>query len=118
MKPEKGQFFVWSALPRGLALFLGGFSLFNLLGSIRYAGFDANLWWIDLRFVPQAIANPFLLVSAVCLIGFAVRPPRSVWRRCLTIACLGALGIATLVNTVQFYRSEERRVGKECRSRW
>ena len=103
MKTEKGQFFVWSALPRGLALFLGGFSLFNLLGSLRYAGFDANLWWIDLRFLSRAVANPFLLVSAVCLIGFAVWPPRSVWRQFLTFACLGALGIATLVNTVQFY---------------
>jgi vancomycin permeability regulator SanA len=103
MKPEKWQFFVEDALPRGLALFLGGFSLLNFLGSLRCAGFDANLWWIDLRFVPPAVATPLLLVSAVCLTGFALRPPRSVWRRCLTIACLGALGLATVENTVQFY---------------
>ena len=90
-------------LPRGLALFLGGFALLNLLGSLRSADFDANLWWIDLRLLPQAVANPLLLVSAVCLIGFAIWPPRSVWRRFLTIACLGALGVAALANTVQFY---------------
>jgi vancomycin permeability regulator SanA len=110
MKPEKWQFFVWNTLPRGLALFLGGFALLNVLGNSRCAGFDANLWWIDLRFVPLAVANPLLLVSAVCLIAFAVYPPRSVWRRSLTVACLGALGIVTLVNTVQFYDLLARQV--------
>jgi vancomycin permeability regulator SanA len=103
MKPERWQFLAWNALPRGLALFLGGFSLLNVLGGFRRAGFDANLWWIDLRSVPGAIANPLLLVSAVCLMGFAVWPPRSVWRRSLTIACLGALSVIALMNTVQFY---------------
>ena len=103
MKPEQWQLLVWDGLPRGLALFLGGFSLLNLLGSVRCAGFDANLWWIDLRLLPRAVANPLLLVSAVCLIGFAIWPPRSTWRRLVTMACLGALSIAALVNTVQFY---------------
>ena len=103
MKPERWQFLARNALPRGLALFLGGFSLLNVLGSLRSTGFDANLWWIDLRLVPRAVANPLLLVSAVCLVGFAIRPARSVWRRSLTIACLGALSIAALTNTVQFY---------------
>jgi uncharacterized SAM-binding protein YcdF (DUF218 family) len=103
VKAEKWQFLAWNALPRGLALFLGGFSLLNVLGSFRSAGFDANLWWIDLRLLPHAVASPLLLVSAVCLIGFAIWPPRSAWRRLLTIACLGALSIAALVNAVQFY---------------
>ena len=103
MKTERWQFFIWNSLPRGMALFLGGFALLNVLGNSRCAGFDANLWWIDLRFVPRAVASPLLLVSALCLTAFAVYPPRSVWRRSLTVACLGALGIVTLVNTVQFY---------------
>ena len=90
-------------MPRGLALFLGGFALVNLLGGLRCAGFDANLWWIDLRFVPPALANAFLLVSAICLIGFAICPPRVVWRQFLTIACVGVLGVVALVNTVEFY---------------
>jgi vancomycin permeability regulator SanA len=103
MKTEKWESFTCDALPRGLALFLGGFCLLNLLGSLRSAGFDANLWWIDLRLIPGAVANLLLLVSAICLIGFVMRPPCSVWRRTLTIGCLGALGIVALVNTVQFY---------------
>jgi hypothetical protein len=56
MNHGRWQFFGWNALPRGLALFVGGFALLNLLGGLRRAGFDANLWWIDLRFVPPALA--------------------------------------------------------------
>lgn len=32
------------AIARGLALFLGGFGLLNLLGELRPPGFDANVW--------------------------------------------------------------------------
>src|SRR6266481_5484501 len=85
--------FVWDSLPRGLALFLGGFSLLNLMGGFRSANFDATSWWVDLRFLPFGVARLLLLVSALCLIGFAVRPPRSVWRRWLTIGSLALLGL-------------------------
>ncbi len=90
-------------MPRGLALFLGGFALLNVLGGFRSAGFDANLWWIDLHWLPAALATPLLLVSAICLITFGIRPPRSAWGKGLTIACVFALGAAALVNTAQFY---------------
>jgi vancomycin permeability regulator SanA len=90
-------------LPRGLALFLGGFALFNILGGLRSAHFDANLWWIDLRGFPPAIATLFLLVSSACLVGFAIAPPRSAWRQLLTIGCVGTLGVVTVANTLQFY---------------
>jgi vancomycin permeability regulator SanA len=95
--------FVWNALPRGLALFLGGFSLLNSFASLRGAGFDANLWWLDLHFLPKLFARLLLLTGGACLLGFALRPPHSAWRRWLTLACAGALGIAATVNTAQFY---------------
>jgi len=101
--PRGARFGAWSFVPRGLALFLGAFSLVNLLGDFRSAGFDANLWWIDLRAVPHALANTLLLVSAFSLIGFGVRPPRSGWRRGLTAGCAAALCLAALANTAQFY---------------
>lgn len=90
-------------VPRALALFLGGFALLNILGGLRSAHFDANLWWIDLRSLPLAVATPFLLVSLACLVGFAFWPPRSVWRQVVTIICVGALGVAAMVNAAQFY---------------
>jgi vancomycin permeability regulator SanA len=88
---------------RGLALFLGGFALLNILGGLRSGHFDANLWWIDLRFFPQALVTPFLLVSSACLIGFAVWPPQSTWRRVLTSGCVGMLCVVAVANTAQFY---------------
>jgi vancomycin permeability regulator SanA len=88
---------------RGLALFLGGFALLNILGGLRSGHFDANLWWIDLRSFPLALVTPFLLVSSACLIGFAVWPPQSTWRRLLTSGCVGTLCGVAVANTVQFY---------------
>ena len=93
----------WSFIPRGLALFLGGFSLLNLLGHFRFARFDANLWWIDLHWFQPRLANVVLLLCSLCLFGFGIQIPRSAWRRRLTIGCVAALGIVALVNAVQFY---------------
>src|SRR5260221_419407 len=93
----------WNSLARGFALFLGAFALLNTVGGFRVAGFDANLWWIDLRWLPSVVGIPFLLVSAVCLISFGVRPPCSPWRKALTGTCISLLGIVALLNTVQFY---------------
>ncbi len=90
-------------IARGIALFLGVFALLNILGGARSPHFDANLWWIDLRGLSRVITTPFLLISAVCLIGFAFRPPRVTWRQVLTIGCVGALGIVAVANSVQFY---------------
>src|ERR1043165_8188305 len=67
----------WNFLARGLSLFLGGFCLVNLLGQYRFPRFDANLWWIDLHWFPQSVANVFLLFCAVPLIAFGIRVPRS-----------------------------------------
>lgn len=91
------------AAARALALFFGGFSLLNLLGGFRLPGFDANLWWIDLRAFPELPASLFLLLASLCLISFAIRPPRSTWRRGLTTVVVGAVAVATLWNIVEFY---------------
>jgi len=46
---------------RAIALFFGGFSLLNVLGDLRHPGFDASLWWIDLRILPSPLPVIFLL---------------------------------------------------------
>jgi vancomycin permeability regulator SanA len=91
------------ALPRGLALFLGGFAFLNIFGNFRAAGFDANIWWIDFRAVPTWLSNTLLLLSAFCLIGFALRPQQSASRRLLTIACLSLLALVSALNAIEFY---------------
>jgi vancomycin permeability regulator SanA len=90
-------------IARALALFFGGFSLLNLLGDLRHPGFDASLWWIDLRILPSPLPAIFLCLASICLLNFAARPPNSPRLRALTIAIVGLLAAATLWNTLEFY---------------
>ena len=89
---------------RGLALFLGAFTLLNLAGNLRAAGFDLNLWWIDLRALPVWLADILLGGAGCLLLGFAVRPPVGGIRRLGTAVCLGLLLIAALGNSLTYYR--------------
>src|SRR5258708_4517684 len=103
-QPPLGNGFVGNVVARGLAMFLAGFSLVNLLGARKDARLDASIWWIDVRAFPHAIAQAFLVVTAIALAAYAMRPPRSVWRRWLTVGCVGLAGVVSLVNALNFYR--------------
>ena len=46
----------WTALVRGVALFLGLFSLLNCVQGAGGRSVEANLWWVDLRGLPVAVA--------------------------------------------------------------
>lgn len=76
-------------------MFIGAFSLLNVLGDLYYAGFDANLWWIDLRPLGPWLSQGVLTTSSLLLIAWAVKPWCSVWRHSVTI-----MAIATLLGTV------------------
>jgi uncharacterized SAM-binding protein YcdF (DUF218 family) len=103
-KYERFRVFFADSVPRGLALFFGGFGLLNLVGNFRSPGFDANLWWIDLRFMPALAANALLLLTSLCLLAFAIRPPISKGRQLLTALCALAIAVFAVLNVVQFYR--------------
>ncbi len=91
-------------MARGVALFLGAFTLLNLAGSLRVPGFDLNLWWVDLRALPVWLADGFLGCAGFLLLWFAVRPPLGGARRLGTAACLALLLIAALGNSVTYYQ--------------
>jgi len=91
------------AVARGLAFFLGSFSLLNVLGDLLSPGFDANHWWIDLRPIHSPAADIFLAASAVLLIAYSIRPALSAERRILTYAFLAAMLLVTSWNAVTFY---------------
>ena len=61
---------VCAAFPRGIALFLGLFTLVNVIGECRFPGFDANLWWIGLPGAGGWIEPSLLLWSAACFLWF------------------------------------------------
>ncbi len=87
---------------RGIALFLGLFSLTNL---IRYAldGFDANIWWIDMRMIPSPVADLFLLCFGLLMTASALRPPGSGLRRYATMILTAAAAIVAIRDAATFY---------------
>lgn len=94
---------LFEGFARGLALFLGAFSLLNVIGQSRYPGFDANYWWIDFTPVHAPVARIVLAAAAVVLLAWAVRPPVSRRRRTATLAFTTLLLVVTISNSVRFY---------------
>ncbi|HEY4263539.1 MAG TPA: YdcF family protein [Schlesneria sp.] len=68
------RFRIAIAVARGLALLLGTFALLNVLGELRNPGFDANLWWIDLRFADRTLNKALMIAAGIGLITFAIWP--------------------------------------------
>jgi vancomycin permeability regulator SanA len=88
---------------RGMALFLAAFTLLNLVGSHLSPGFDANSWWIDLRYLPPFAGKFSLAIASAALFAFAIgRPDHWLTRRLVSIA-IGALTIAVSINILSFY---------------
>ncbi len=82
---------------RGLALFLGGFGLLNVVGDFWHPGFDANVWWLDLRRLGRLPLGSRLAAppvgSPLGLLGTGIRvwlPPS------LELLWLGLLWLGTL----------------------
>jgi vancomycin permeability regulator SanA len=96
----------WAAIipvARGLALFLGGFSLLNLLGEMRCAGFSANSWWIDLRPLGGCFSGAVLAAASLLLVAFGIRVPCTPWRRMTTGVAVLFLAGAAAVNAFNFH---------------
>jgi uncharacterized SAM-binding protein YcdF (DUF218 family) len=91
---------VWLAIARGLALFIGGFSLLNLAGELRHPGFDANLWWIDLRMLGPQLSQGLLALAGLLLPIWGIRTPRGRAGRGVTAAVTLLLLAAAMGNTL------------------
>src|SRR5688572_5965003 len=90
--------------PRGVAAFFGGSTLLNLAGSFVRRRFDCNLWWIDLRGLPDALSAALLLGVGLSLAACAVRwPCRGSWRWAATAACTAFAVLASAVHAAQFF---------------
>ena len=88
--PEAG------ACARGMALFLGGFALLGLLAKLRAPGFDANLWWIDLRALSEWCADMLMGMLAVLLLAWGL------CRRTGAAVCLALSSLLTFFIAVAF----------------
>lgn len=91
------------AFSRGLAVFIGGFSLLNIAGEVRFPGFDANHWWIDFRPIEPLAARVFLAGASAFLLAYSIRPWMSKWRRVLTLTLTCFLLAVCVWNVTEFY---------------
>ncbi|MEM9491477.1 MAG: YdcF family protein, partial [Myxococcota bacterium] len=90
-------------LLRPIALFLGCFSLLNLVLGWVIAGFDANIWWIDFRVLPAPLPDLALALAGATLVAYALfGVPRGRWRWLLAPGLVMVVVFAAL-NVVQFY---------------
>jgi uncharacterized SAM-binding protein YcdF (DUF218 family) len=88
---------IWS-VARGVALFLGGFTLLNAAGVGGVNPGQANLWWIDLRSLGAPTAWLLEVIFAGALLAWVVRPAMGIGRRRITLALTGLFLTFTVVN--------------------
>ena len=92
------------AIARGMSLLLGGFTLLNVVGELRNPGFDANLWWIDLRFANRHVNCGLMLSIGIAMISFAVRPTLTQCRGWLLSSLLVFMTAIAATNALAFHR--------------
>ncbi len=92
------------SITRGVALLLGACTLLNVISELRHPGFDANLWWIDLRFVNATLRRAILGAMGLGLVTFGVRPAFAPLRGWGLRVALGALMVIAATNAWTFWR--------------
>lgn len=83
---------------------LGLFSAINALAGFVRPEWDANIWWIDLRVLPDLAARCMLLVFGVLLIAWSCSPKMAGGRRALTLAAIAGALTCCAVNAVTFFQ--------------
>lgn len=89
--------------PRILASFLGGFTLLNMVGARFARDFDATIWWIDLRPLPDVLGKILLAIAAVGWLVFGLNKLLPKQSRGILIGTTGVLLAAVVVNVCTFY---------------
>lgn len=102
--PLRRRYRILFATARGLSLLLGTFTLLNVIGELRNPGFDANLWWIDLRFADRILNRVIMVAVGVTLISFAIRPRFSPFRGRLLSGLISSMIMIAAMNSWTFYR--------------
>jgi len=90
---------------RGLALFLGVFSLANASAQLRGLPNTGDIWWIDLGVLPAWLAGVFGLLAAALLLAWGITPAGSRQRLRATAVYAFVLAFVALVNALGFYRA-------------
>src|ERR1043165_7825543 len=102
VRAEEGL--VRNAITRGVALFLAAFTLLNLLGDMRFARANANVWWIDFWPLPLGVAWLFFGTLAIVLSIHALAPARGLRFRVAARVMIGFAAVFAILNVLRFYR--------------
>lgn len=88
---------------RGLALFVGALAGLGVFAKLRTRDFEAYLWWVDLRLLPDWLADTLVAALALSLLAWSVRRHcESPWRIAL-LALLALFTLAMLGNASVFW---------------
>lgn len=87
---------------RGLALFLGCFTIVGLVGELRGRTIDVSLWWIDLRDIAGVLRIPLLASFGGLLVSLAVRRAPGVGLRRTTALACAAFALLALRDATRF----------------
>jgi vancomycin permeability regulator SanA len=100
---ERHRNWLSAAFARGFALFIGGFTLVGVCGSLRHEHADFAVWWVAIPSVGRVVASVLLVLVGVALVAYAIAPRMRAWRRWPSFAlCLGFAAV-TAWNGVDFY---------------
>jgi vancomycin permeability regulator SanA len=94
---------VFSAVTRGIALFLGLFTFANVVGDLPFARANTNLWWLDLWPLTIPVARILLLAIAAALLSYSLWPNGGRGRRRASQAVLLLASCFAAVSAVRFY---------------
>ena len=92
-----------AAVARGLALFIGGFTLLSVVGAARSEALDANIWWVAVPFVPRLVSAALLAAVGAAFVAYAVAPRMRAWRRWPTLALFVFFAAVAVYNAVDFF---------------
>lgn len=99
---REANLFRLGVLARALAFFLGGFGVLNVIGELLVPHFDANIWWIDVRFLPAGVRALFTFTASALLLAYAIRPRLAAGRKYCTLVLAVLLLAAALRNSLAF----------------
>lgn len=91
-------------ISRAIAVFLGAFTLANLLGSLVTRHFDCNIWWIDLRPLPAPLAACLLVLASILLLMHGFYRPVVRGQRQAARWVLSLLAVFALANALRYYQ--------------
>jgi uncharacterized SAM-binding protein YcdF (DUF218 family) len=87
---------------RGLALFLGAFTIVGLVGELRGRTSDVSLWWIDLRDLLGILRIALLASFAGLLVTWAIRARPGVMLRRVTALACAMFALLAIRDTARF----------------